>query len=101
MRYDLKKGRHSVYSLYFYLIFVTKYRKKIFDQTIADRLKQLIITLSKNYEVEIEEQETDLDHIHVLFNCTPKIKLTQYIRTLKSSTAKTLRHEFPQIYRQL
>ncbi len=94
MRYDLKKGAHSVYSLYFHLICVTRYRKKILDQPIANRLRQLIITLSKNYGVEIIEQETDLDHIHILFNCTPTINLTTYIRVLKSSTAKNLGREF-------
>ena len=64
-------------------------------------MEQLIITLSKNYKVEIVEQETDFDHIHILFNCAPTINLTKYLRVLKSSTAKVLRGEFPQIYRQL
>ena len=61
----------------------------------------LILDISKKYKVEILEQETDQDHIHILFSCTPIINLTKYIRVLKSSTAKSLRKEFPHIYRQL
>ena len=37
----------------------------------------------------------------MVFSCTPTINLTKYIRTLKSLTAKILRHEFPYIYKQL
>ena len=71
------------------------------DQEIAERLKELIASLSKNYEIEIIEQETDLGHIHILFNTSPKIDLPMYIRLIKSSSAKALRKEFPRIYRQL
>ena len=79
MKYELQKGAHSVYSLYFHLIFVTKYRKKIFDSEISSYFKQVIILLSQPYHVQIVEQEIDLDHIHILFNCSPTINLTKYI----------------------
>ena len=101
MKYELQKGAHSVYSLYFHLICVTKYRKKVFDDVIAIRLKQLVIIISTTYDVTIIEQEVDLDHIHILFSCSPKLNLPKYIRALKSSTAKSLRQEFPQIYTHL
>jgi putative transposase len=101
LKYELQKGAHSVYSLYFHLICVTKYRKKVFDERIAIHLKQLVITISTPYDVTIIEQEVDFDHIHILFSCTPKPSLPQYIRVLKSSTAKSLRKKDPQIYKQL
>jgi putative transposase len=101
MKSELQKGAHSVYSLGFHLICVTKYRKKVFHDRIATRLKQLVEIISTTYDVTIIEQEVDLDHIHVLFSCSPRLHLPKYIRVLKSSTAKTLRKKFPQIYSQL
>ena len=101
MKYDLQTGAHSVYALCFHFIVVAKYRKKIFDPSIAARLKQLVILISQSHKVEIVEQEIDLDHIHILFRCSPTINLPKYIRVLKSSTAQSLRHEFPQICHQL
>ncbi|MFX0062133.1 MAG: IS200/IS605 family transposase [Candidatus Hermodarchaeota archaeon] len=47
------------------------------------------------------EKEIDRDHIHILFSCSPTLSLPKYIRTLKSSTAKSLRQESPQIHQQL
>ena len=35
---DLRQGRHCVFALHVHLIFVTKYRKKVFDGDAIDRL---------------------------------------------------------------
>lgn len=99
MKYQLQKGSHSVFSLHFHLIFVVKYRKKVLTGQISTRLKELVVEISTSFDVEIIEQETDRDH--VLFFCTPKINLTQYIRSLKAKTALVLRKEFPQLYNYL
>ena len=101
MKYELQKGAHSVYSLYFHLICVKKYRKSVFDPLLATRLKQLVYAISTAYEVTIVEQEINRDHIHILFSCSPTLSLPKYIRTLHSSTAKSLRQESPQIHQQL
>ena len=40
MPYELDKGAHSVYSLYYHFIQVVKYRKKVFiNDAIVDLLK--------------------------------------------------------------
>ena len=101
MKYQLQKGSHSVFSLHFHLICVVKYRKKVLVGSITTRLKELIEEISTSFDVEIIEQETDRDHIHVLFSCTPKINLTQYIRSLKAKTALILRKEYPKLYKYL
>ena len=36
---DLRTKRHVVFSLHLHLVFVTKYRKKVFTQKIYERLK--------------------------------------------------------------
>ncbi len=101
MKYELQKGAHSVSSLYVHFICVMKYRKNVFDPLIANRLKQLVCTISTAYEITIVEQEIDLDHIYILFSCSPTRNLPKYIRALQSSTVKPLRQAFPQLYQQL
>ncbi|MFX0061451.1 MAG: transposase [Candidatus Hermodarchaeota archaeon] len=75
MKYELQRGAHSVYSLYFHLICVTKYRTNVFDCLIAPRLKQLMCTISTTHGVIIVEQEIDRDQIHILFNFAPTLNL--------------------------
>ncbi|MFO8019712.1 MAG: transposase [Promethearchaeia archaeon] len=67
MGYELDKGAHSVYSLNYHYICCVKSRRKIFDtDEIINRLKEINISLAEKNEIKILNQETDLDHIHII-----------------------------------
>ena len=102
MPYVLDKGSHSVYTLSYHYICCVKYRQKIFDaDDIIDRLKQINIDIADQFGVVILNQETDQDHIHILFKSTPKIDLTKFINSLKGVSARRLFQEFPRITSKL
>ena len=59
---DYNRGGHSKYSLKVHLIFVTKYRKKIFkSDKRAEDVKQFLYDATKKYGYEIIQMETDKD----------------------------------------
>lgn len=63
-----------------HLIFITKYRKKIFiSQELNTNLKNIIYDIAKKYNYKIIQMETDRDHIHILLEYN-----RPYIHTLKS-----------------
>jgi len=101
MKYLLYKGSHSVYSLHYHLIFVVKYRRKVLDAIISENLKRIILRISQDYSVEIVEQETDLDHIHILFSAKPVLTIPKFVSTLKSHSSRILRKQFPQLQKKL
>jgi putative transposase len=102
MRYELDKGSHSVYTLTYHYVCCVKYRRKIFDsEDIITRLKGINIEVSKKFDVDVLNQETDLDHLHMLVKTTPKIRLSSYINSLKGISARRLFQEFPRIKRKL
>ncbi len=68
MEYKLDKGCHSVYSLQFHLVLAVKYRKNVLVGKLAERLKEIVVEVAQHFGVEIIEQETDKDHIHILFS---------------------------------
>ena len=35
------RNQHSVYLLYYHLILVVKYRRKVFDDTVSDRAREI------------------------------------------------------------
>ena len=50
-----------------HIIFVTKYRKKLFRlEKLADDVKQFLYNVTKKYGYEIIQMETDKDHVHIL-----------------------------------
>lgn len=98
MKYKLDKSSHAVFSLQYHLVLVIKYRRKaLCDETIRERLKNIVWGLAKQLGVEIIAQEPAEDHIHVLFKAKPSTDLVKTVNTLKGVTARLLRKEFPQL----
>jgi len=102
MKYKLDRGAHSVYALYYHLILVIKYRRKVFtNDKIIDFLKQKIHEISETHEVEILAIETDQDHVHMLFKANPTLNIPKYINTLKTITSREIRRNFPEVKEKL
>lgn len=67
-----------------HLIFVTKYRKKIFSfGRRSDDVKQFLYDASKKYGYEIIQMETDKDHVHILLEYSPRVSVSDIVRLLK------------------
>jgi len=82
------------------LVLVTKYRKKVLVRKLAQRLKEITEEVAKHFKVRIIEQETDKDHIHILFSGRPTLTLSKFVNSLKSVTSRKLRKEFPEVMKR-
>ena len=81
---DYNHKGHSKYSMKVHLIFVTKYRKKIFkSDKRADDVKQFLHDVVKKYDYEIIQMETDKDHVHILLGYSPKASVSNILKQLK------------------
>lgn len=79
-----KRGGHSKYSLKIHLIFVTKYRKKIFcSKKMDEDVKQFLYDAAKRYHHEVIQMETDQDHVHLLIGYHPDVSVVEIVRCLK------------------
>ena len=60
------------YNLKVHIVIVTKYRKKILKDSIAEDVKQYIEDIATEKGYEILAMKTDKDHIHFLigYDCT-------------------------------
>lgn len=101
MRYTNDKGSHSIYNLQFHYVACVKYRRKVLTETVSARLKETNLSVAAEVGVTIIEQETDHDHIHILFSAKPQIQLSKLINSLKSVSARLLFREFPELKEKL
>jgi putative transposase len=101
MKYRSDKGSHSVYNLQFHYVACVKYRWKVLSDQVSDRLKEINLSVAKEAGVKIIEQETDRDHIHILFSIKPGIQLSKFINSLKSVSSRLLFREYPELKQQL
>lgn len=97
-----KRGGHSKYSLKVHIIFVTKYRKKLFKSSKrADDLKQFLYDATKKYGYTIIQMETDKDHIHILLEYNPKVSVSDIVKQLKQySTYQMWKHHAEYLFKQ-
>ena len=98
---ELDTNAHSVFSLYYHLILVTKYRKKVFDDEVSSRARELFEAIAPTYKIEVLEWNHDQDHVHILFKAQPKTELSKFINAYKSASSRVLKKEFPSIREQL
>ena len=97
----LYNNNHSVFALHYHLIRVVKYRRKVIDDTISSRLRDMFEYIGMDYKITIEEWNHDIDHVHVLFRAEPKSELTHFINAYKSASSRLIKKEYPFIREKL
>ena len=98
---DLDNNNHSVFLLWFHLVLVIKYRRKVLNNSISQRLKEIFEYIAKDYNVYLQEWNHDGDHIHCLFKAHPNSGLSKFINAYKSASSRLIKKEQPQIKSKL
>ena len=98
---ELRNNNHSVFSIHFHLILVVKYRKKVIDERISERLKEIFGYIQDNYNIVLEEWNHDIDHVHVLFRSEPNSNISKFINAYKSASSRLIKKEYPSIKSRL
>lgn len=98
---DLDSNAHSVFLLCYHLVLVVKYRRRVFDDDISKRAKEIFEYISPNYNITLQEWNYDADHIHIIFKAHPKSEISKFINAYKSASSRLLKKEFPEIKTKL
>jgi len=98
---ELDTNAHSVFLLYYHLVLVVKYRRRVFDDDISDRAKEIFEYIGTAYKITLQEWNHDKDHIHILFKAHPKTEISKFLNAYKSASSRLLKKEFPQIRQKL
>lgn len=53
--HNLDGNAHSVFLLHYHLVMVVKYRRKVIDDRISDRARQIFEYIAPNYGIVLEE----------------------------------------------
>ena len=97
----METNNHSVFSLNYHLVMVTKYRRKVITDQISDRLKEIFTYIQPDYNITLKEWNHDKDHVHILFSAHPKSEITKFLNAYKSASSRLIKKEHPEIRSQL
>jgi putative transposase len=80
---------------------VSQVRRKVLNEPIAERLKQIIIEVCQEHQAELAQVEVLPDQVHLLVECDPQFGIHRLVRLLKSRSSRVLRQEFPVLKQKL
>lgn len=98
---ELDNNAHSVFLMLYHLVLVVKYRRKVFDDCISDRAKEIFEYISPKYNITLQEWNHDKDYVHILFKAHQNTEISKFINAYKSASSRLLKKEFPQIRQKL
>lgn len=96
-----KSNRNVVYSCKYHIVWCPKYRRKVLVDNVAVRLKELISSMSQEFQVELIDLEVMSDHVHLLVDIDPQFGVHNFIKRIKGRTSRILRQEFPHLTTKL
>ena len=99
---NLRHGRHCVFLMPVYLVFVTKYRREVFTKAILDDLRAIFASVCIDFESELVEFDGEDDHVHLLVNYPPKVSVSSLVNSLKGVSGRMIRRkQHPSIRKKL
>jgi len=91
---ELKSHAHCVFRLTYHLVLVTKYRRKVLTPEMRKRLREIFDYLCIRWGCELIEFGGEEDHVHLVFEGHPNLKLSAFVNNLKTVSSRRLRKEF-------
>lgn len=89
----IRTGRHCVFNLHIHLVFVTKYRRKVFNKTILNHLKKIFSGVCNDFESELIDFDGETDHVHLLINYPPKVAISKLVNSLKGVSSRLIKRD--------
>lgn len=97
----LDNNNHSVFLMYYHLVLVVKYRRKVFTDEMSNYAKDIFVRIGKSYNITLEEWNHDVDHIHIMFKAHPNSELSKFINAYKSASSRLIKKDFPEVRQKL
>lgn len=94
---EIRHGRHCVFKMHVHLVFVAKYRRKVFDGDAIDRMRRMFGKVCEDMEASLVEMDGQDNHVHLLVEYPPKLAVSVLVNSLKGVSSRLLRKERPDL----
>ena len=92
---------HCKYLTQYHIIWCPKFRFSVLQNGADDTLKNILANICNQYGYIIKALEVMPDHIHLLVDCKPQLRLSDAVKILKGNTARWLFLKHPEVKQQL
>lgn len=93
---ETKVQAHVAYQALYHIVWIPKYRRKVFVDGVKEYLEKTIQTLviDRYPDVYVQELNVRIDHVHALIEIPPKYSVSSVVGYIKGVSAKKLRMHF-------
>ena len=92
-----KKTCNATYDIQYHFVWIPKYRKRVLEGLIKERLNQLLHDCAEINQFEIMELSIQEDHVHLFLSAKPRYSPAEIMRLIKGGSSRVIRSEFPEI----
>lgn len=93
----MRKSSHVQYDIEYHIVWTTKYRYKVLNGKVAERVRELIRQSCNSMEVTIIKGSVGKEHIHILVSCPPSLSVSKLVQQLKGKTSRVLLNEYKEL----
>ena len=90
-------GAHTKHRHMYHIVWIPKYRKRILEGNVAQRIEELLRECAEVNKWEIHELNIQVDHVHMLIQLIPSISVSKAVQIFKGGSSKKIREEFPEL----
>ena len=98
---ELDTNNHSVFLLWYHLVLVVKYRRRVITDEVSAALRDMFERIGSNYNITVCEWNYEADHVHVLIKAHPKSELSKFLNAYKSASSRIIKKDFPEVREKL
>ena len=81
----------------YHIVWIPKYRKRILQGAIKNRLIELFQQCSDMNGWKIEELNIQPDHVDLLIQLKPSLSISDSVQRLKGGSSRIIRQEYPKL----
>lgn len=96
-----KSNNNVVYSCKYHIIWCPKYRRRVLNNGVDIKFKEILSEILKEKKAELIELEVMDDHIHLLIEVDPQFGIHRLVKLIKGKSSRLLRKEFPYLTTRL
>ena len=90
-----RKSSHGIYRTEYHLVWIPRYRRKIFPKGPKEYAEKLLRSLEGlEPDIEVIKVNVQVDHVHMVAVIPPRFAVAQVMSFIKSQSAKLLKAKF-------
>ena len=98
---NVNKTRYSIYNLNYHIVWIPKYRRKLFTGQMELRLGEIIRESCIRNNISVLALEIMPDHIHLFVSAPPRRSPSEIVNIIKGYSSRKMRQEFLQLKKMI